>query len=571
MRVLIRFLRRGQAGAVEHKERLFDGEAVTLGRSTDQVLHLKDRRVALKHARISLQGGTPVISSRAPGGIVVNDALCREASLRPGDVIRIGANVLSVFEPPQGVDLAFGFELDPEAAAGEAGLEPHLLDLAAIGWRRRPWSWLLFGAVLLLVLLVPAAGVLDEGTRDRLRDGPWPDDGIWLSGPLASVHHNTSERCETCHQTPFTRVRNDACLHCHAEVGRHFAASTGIVTELETARCASCHAEHNEPETLLRRDDALCAQCHTDIAGIAGPKTTTRNVIDFHDDHPEFRISLLTPPATDEERLAGTWPVLRLQVDRPGLAERSRLKFPHTTHLDPAGIDGPEGPRVLDCGDCHRPQADGRRMQPVTMEQHCASCHRLDFDPAFPDATVPHVEAPVVLRRLVEYYSRSYLERYPDPRATAAPSRRIEVPGRALDARERERLLQLARDRAFTVARDLFERRTCIDCHEIQGTGDPRDPWRVLPARLTTVWMPAAHFSHARHATALSSCGKCHDAARSEVAADVLMPSIGVCHECHGSGDPQRNAAGLVQSGCTMCHGFHDAAQGPWAAATTRR
>ena len=64
MRVLIRFLRRGTAGAVEAKERLFEGEAVTLGRSTDQTLHLKDKRVALRHARIALRGTTPVISSR---------------------------------------------------------------------------------------------------------------------------------------------------------------------------------------------------------------------------------------------------------------------------------------------------------------------------------------------------------------------------------------------------------------------------------------------------------------------------------------------------------------------------
>lgn len=570
MRVLIRFVRRGQAGAVEHKERLFDGEAVTLGRSTDQVLHLKDRRVALKHARITLRGAVPVISSKAPGGIVVNDALCREAALRPGDVIRIGANVLTVLAPPQGVDLAFSFELDPEAAAGEAGLEPHRLDLAAIGWRRRSWSWLLFGVVTLLVLLVPAAGLLDAGTRDRIRAGPLPDDSLWLSGPLATAHHNTSEHCETCHQKPFQRVRNDSCLACHADVSRHFAASTGIVTELESARCASCHAEHNEPETLLRRDDALCAQCHTDIAGIAGAKTTTRDASDFHDDHPQFRISLLTPPSTEKERRAEIWPVLRVPVDRPGLAERSRLKFPHTKHLDPAGIEGPDGPQMLDCGDCHRPQADGRRMQPVTMEEHCASCHRLDFDPAFPDASVPHVAASIVLQRLVEYYSRSYLEQYPDPQATATPARRVDVPGRVPDARERARLLQIARDRAFTVARDLIERRTCQDCHEIQATGNANDPWRVLPARLTAKWMPAARFSHARHATALSSCGKCHDAARSEHAEDVLMPAIGVCRECHGGGDRGRSAGDLVQSGCTMCHGFHDAAQGPWSPAAAR-
>jgi predicted CXXCH cytochrome family protein len=540
MRALIVFQRRSQAGAIERKERLFDGEAVTLGRATDQVLHLKDRRVALRHARIVLRDGRPVISTRAPGGIVVNDTLCREAALAPGDEIRIGANVLRLLEPPAGIDLAFSFELDAEAAAAEsAGPEPYRLDLDSIGLTRRGWSWLGFGATLLLALLVPASGVLDGDTQAGLRAGPLPDDGFWLSGPLSRAHHNVGERCETCHRQPFQRVPNAACVDCHATVGRHFHVA-GLVTELDTTRCAGCHAEHNEPATLIRRDDGLCVDCHADIEAVAGAIAKTENVTDFLDDHPSFLPD-----------------------------EQSALKFPHDTHLDAAGIDGPEGKRVvMACADCHRPQADGRRMQPVTMEAHCADCHRLDFDPAFPDATVPHTNAKTVLRRLIEYYSRSFLELYPDPEATAAPARPVRVPGRVTDPRVRERLLQQARERAFTVARDLFERRSCHDCHEIRATGRADDPWEVEPAELKDVWMPAARFDHGRHATELSGCDSCHDAARSSAAGDVLMPGIAVCRDCHGSGDPHRNPAGLVQSGCILCHGFHDTRHGPWVAAS---
>ncbi|MGQ0428865.1 MAG: cytochrome c3 family protein [Gammaproteobacteria bacterium] len=539
MRVLIQFLRRGQAGAVERKERLFDGEAVTLGRSTDQTLHLKDKRVALRHARIAMRGGTPVMSSRAEGGIVVNDMLCREAALQPGDEIRIGSNVLRVFEPPAGADLAFSFELDAEVAAETGGLDPKRLDFWALSWRRSPIGWTLAIATFLLSLLIPASGLMNEGWQERLRSNPLADDGFWLSGPLSSAHHHVGWRCETCHAEPFRRVANAACVDCHAAVGRHFAVD-GPVTELDTMRCAGCHAEHNEPATLVRRDDALCTGCHADIAGIAGALATTENVSDFHDAHPKFRLADLEP---------------------------QRLKFPHDVHLDEAGIDGPEGSKVtMACGDCHEPEADGGRMMPVTMEAHCADCHRLDFDPAFPAATVPHTDATTVLRRLIEYYSRSFLEQYPDPRATANPSRPVRVPGRVTDARERERLLQLARDRAFAVARDLFERRTCHDCHEIAATGDPQDPWKVEPAKLVTAWMPAARFNHARHATSLSECGLCHDAADSKSADDVLMPSIADCRDCHGSGDPHRNPEGLVQSGCILCHGFHDARHGAWAA-----
>ena len=540
MKALIRFLRRGQAGAVEAKERLFDGEAVTLGRSTDQVLQLKDRRVALRHASIALRSGAPVISSRSPAGIVVNDTLCREAALRPGDEIRIGANVLRVFEPPAGADFAFSFELDSEVAAEAAGLDARRLDFQALSWRRAPLNWTLAAATLLLSLVIPASGLVDADWRDRLRPGPLPDDGFWISGPLSSAHHNVGWRCETCHQQPFVRVRNAACTDCHADVGRHFAAD-GPVTGLDTMRCAGCHAEHNEPAMLVRRDDALCTDCHAGIAAVAGAETELEDVADFHDAHPDFR---------------------------PAQGEPERLKFPHDEHMDPKGIEGKDGKDVvMACDDCHRPEADGGRMQPITMEAHCADCHRLDFDPAYPEATVPHAEASTVLRRLVEYYSRTFLELYPDPNATAAPARPARVPGRVTDARERARLLQQARERAFAVARDLFERRTCHDCHEIAATGNADDPWKVEPARLRTAWMPGARFNHGRHATALSECDLCHDAVKSKDASDVLMPRIEDCRECHGSGDPHRNPQGRVQSGCTMCHGFHDARHGAWEGA----
>ena len=52
--------------------------------------------------------------------MVVNDTLCREATLAVGDEIRIGANVLRVFAAPAGVDLAFSFELAADAAAEAA-------------------------------------------------------------------------------------------------------------------------------------------------------------------------------------------------------------------------------------------------------------------------------------------------------------------------------------------------------------------------------------------------------------------------------------------------------------------
>ena len=48
MRTLIRFLTRTAGGTVETRDRVVDGDAITLGRATDRTLHLKDSRVALE-------------------------------------------------------------------------------------------------------------------------------------------------------------------------------------------------------------------------------------------------------------------------------------------------------------------------------------------------------------------------------------------------------------------------------------------------------------------------------------------------------------------------------------------
>ena len=101
-------------------------------------------------------------------------------------------------------------------------------------------------------------------------------------------------------------------------------------------------------------------------------------------------------------------------------------------------------------------------------------------------------------------------------------------------------------------ASNLFERQTCVICHEI--TLDPAEneiPWSVAPVKLTDTWMPKAVFSHERHDN--MSCSDCHEAETSSVATDVLMPEIDSCQMCHGG----EHAQNLLQSNCLTCHEFH--------------
>lgn len=85
------------------------------------------------------------------------------------------------------------------------------------------------------------------------------------------------------------------------------------------------------------------------------------------------------------------------------------------------------------------------------------------------------------------------------------------------------------------MATDLFERRACVDCHEVRREGTAAEPlWKVTPVKLPDIWMPQARFDHAEHGTSLTPCSTCHTAETSKTASDVLMPRIETCRDCHG-------------------------------------
>jgi predicted CXXCH cytochrome family protein len=314
------------------------------------------------------------------------------------------------------------------------------------------------------------------------------------------------------------------------------AASVGT----ERLACTACHAEHEEPARLIQTDQRLCASCHgKEVAHSATARRVPR-VTDFLLDHPDFANTAMD-------------------------AHEQGLHFTHELHLAPKGVKAPDGTVIMKCADCHQPEAGGGRMQPVRMEQHCASCHRLDFDPADPDRAVPHGDPKRVMSTLVEYYSARYLASYPDRFAAAKPARHVDLPAISVSRDERERLLGLARTRAESVARDLFERRVCSECHDVQREQGASGPtWTIAKVARTSAWMPNARFDHSRHGTSLTPCATCHAAEHSTRASDVLMPDIKTCRTCHGGEERHAGSASLIASTCTSCHAFHLERQPLW-------
>ena len=544
MYVLIRRLGAGSGANRSSKDEELVVDELTIGRGTDQALLLQGERIAYQHAVISLGAGQYRIRSLAPTGITVNGRGTRVAVLNRGDQILIGDYRLVVLSPPDGVDLALSLELleQQDAPAVDPSQFNTRLDRVA-WWQPRRWAWALFLVALLATLLVPALVMLAPSMATWLRSAPLPDDSLWLSGPLHSVHSTLGKDCQACHTTPFQRVTNEACVACHENTALHVPPHHPDMPLFDGERCASCHHEHNGEARMVFEDQRFCSSCHGDLDQRMSTVPEVARATDFHADHPPFRLSLLAWQAQEQR-----WRHSPRQEVTDALREHSHLTFDHAVHLDTGGVKNDTGDyEVLTCGSCHQPALDGINMAPVSMEQHCARCHALTFDPADPQRVVPHGAPDKVLANLREYYSSRFIRE-----RIAAGDQRALLPGQrdAVSSLQREGLAWVEQ-RSLAVAEDLFERRACATCHEVESLTQPAHGWSVKPVQLNSRWFVSSEFPHQRHSK--MECADCHAAEHSRDATDVLMPDIAVCRDCHVG---QQSDDGL-RSGCISCHSYH--------------
>jgi hypothetical protein len=555
MEVLVTFVRINPRGKPQRDQRRVAGPVLGIGRGSKSHVHLPDARVALNHARISVDETGASIEA-VEGGIEVNDRPVGSARLAVGDVIEIGPYGIKVEAPPAGLPLALAVSANDKAAPSGNMARRVLLGAPRVSKRRL--SYLAFLGVLLLCLIVPLGGeLLGSGpmepgsTRELLREivpsvaGNFAQS--WNPGPMSRGHQIFGRDCRTCHQFAFLQVRDSACITCHQTIKEHvprveLTGARGIT--FAATRCAECHRDHKGMQMAPRAQE-LCADCHVDVKN-AAPSAQSHNVTDFFADHPPFRLSLIDadkPKAVRRVRQASPRPA--------DMLERSNLKFNHALHLDPQGIRDPQARRsVMNCTDCHVPDEGTRLMAPVNMERHCQRCHSLAFEPKVTSREVPHGSEEQVITVLREFYARLVLGD-PPPGVTPPPDLQRMRPGAEVDYQERQAALRIADARAQRVLGELYETRdVCSICHYVKHAD--AGGYKVAPVRMARVWMPQALFSHAKHAT--ERCSTCHDAARSSKATDIAMPDVDKCRECHVGARP---VLGKVTSDCATCHKFH--------------
>jgi predicted CXXCH cytochrome family protein len=389
-------------------------------------------------------------------------------------------------------------------------------------------------------------------------------DRWWNPGPLALAHQPWADDCRVCHSGAFTRVKDADCLSCHKAISDHVDRKTVHDARLDV-RCATCHLDHQGGFALAQQNKHAvgrdCADCHGDIKK-SFAKTETENVRDFADEHPNFRVQLNESlPTTHEMRVA--LKRVRLPEGKSQLSEPTNLKFPHDVHLDKKGIGSPDGKVVMKCANCHQSDPDGINFKTVNMKDHCQSCHALKMEPSLSNREVPHGSVTEVLNTLAEFYSfvggSGTVPRGAEPLTKTIVIKRPGEPDR--QPQSFVRAAGNASGRASAAAVELFEKTSCVICHEVKRVGGPGKEgtpgrnlpqWSVAPIAPDHAWMPKSSFSHASHASA--KCESCHDAARSKKASDVLMPGIEGCRDCHAGAKP---VSDKIVSECSLCHGFH--------------
>jgi RecJ-like exonuclease len=88
-------------------------------------------------------------------------------------------------------------------------------------------------------------------------------------------------------------------------------------------------------------------------------------------------------------------------------------------------------------------------------------------------------------------------------------------------------------------------RKTCVECHAVS------EKHEIAKAQTPVTWMKGAQFDHNPHGVV--ACTECHGKAlESKATADVLLPNVATCQQCHRASKPSASAS------CTECHVYHD-------------
>ncbi|HKR92687.1 cytochrome c3 family protein [Novosphingobium sp.] len=545
------------------RDRDLNTNTLSIGRSTQNDIHLPDLAVEPRHATMVLQAGRLEVAATGSLGFVRDGADTRSAGIDPrgGAELGFGTWRVTVSQDSDGAVLLIVRQAETAATRSGDLEEKRRFSLSGVVPGKRGMSWILAAVILLAFLAVP---IVSHSMRDPASKQGVIGDASWSPGELSLAHHSLTDRCEACHVKAFVSVRDETCLSCHKDAHDHadpmrLAAARGNLPlgqrflwsvahafgKQGPGACQDCHVEHQGPMRLDAPSQQFCADCHTGLKGNL-PDTVLGNASDFGKLHPQFTATVVTDPMTRK--------VSEVSLDHAP-HEDGGLSFPHKLHLDPSGgvarmaanigAERGYGPSGLKCKDCHHPTEDGVRFKPVRMERDCEGCHSLAYDKV--GGIFRRLHHGDVNQLIADLSARDY-----HPSSPADMNRRR--PGQYAAGGLYSFNYSAPMWHGLQLRGALSKDGICGECHRPTMTGGKLG---VVPVTQPMRFFAHGWFDHAAHRQ--EKCETCHAARASKSASDVLLPGIKQCRTCHlGESAPKDKVA----SSCAMCHGYHTGAVG---------
>jgi hypothetical protein len=511
--------RQGQAAREEHQ---IAGEELSIGRGDACSIPLPDPRANLHFATIKCGVDGALLIDGEGTLIHIDGAYEHSAPLNEGSRIALGPYEFLVEKLGGKHDLTISVELVHPLPIESVIRNIPPRSLTETGLSKRKLSYWMAGIILAVFLGLPLLTALSPVVRSAVTHSPLSPSRLWNPGAVSPGHSAFGSQCIKCHEAPFLPVRNEACLSCHKETGQHLADSTVDKHVFKESRCTECHWDHQNSRPIAMQGSGECVLCHGDVKA----RHADTNIPDIHDfsNHPDFRLAFKAGiNAADVKRV--------VQTDTRHLVENSGLEFPHDMHVGLVEVPWDRGTiKDMKCTDCHQAEDGGMHFKPIDMKQHCYSCHQeqLDFNLAPEGRKLPHGSVTLLSSTLRDFYA-------------------------GLAFKENKSKAWVDEQMAKAV-HALSDGEGCDFCHTVQPDESGDNLLKIAPLRITQDWFPAARFPHDRHAT--FNCVECHKIEQSSQSADVAIPDIQSCRQCHTGSHPVR---GKVTSSCIACHDFHAA------------
>ncbi len=356
---------------------------------------------------------------------------------------------------------------------------------------------------------------------------------------------------------------DEACMRCHEAQRLHQPQTRALsvvkmapqISLVHATACSVCHREHLGPDKMKAPPPSNCSDCHGNkerlLAGLklittkAKPIPPTGKISDELEDGVRRFIAPRDVPHQPVvfTSFADGHPAFGYEA--PGARDSAKILYGHARH---ERDDVKLGDRKLECGDCHKPGADGIYMQPVRYEENCKRCHSLQFDPDLPKLPIPHRDADKVydfLQGKASEYFKYFKSEHPE--ITDVASQRAFVEEHLLNLIRHYgdtsgRRLELAvfmtgdppiSDRLVTKSNTAQALPACRKCHEgVKESAEGSHKWIIPKTDMADRWITRGPFTHAPHNHI--SCMDCHaKALASNKTSDILLPTQKSCTDCH--------------------------------------